>query len=360
MDRTEALRILANDQHVVEGGQEFFVSAFTPAYAYGVARLFHAIYGDGYPIDTFYIPERLIEENACGKVRSVVARTGRGDVVSHVALYRSSPPNPHLYEYGLGLTLPAYRSTLAFFRANQQVLELLDHGDIHGLFSEAVCNHMITQKLTVRSIKGQETALEPGLMPASAYATEQSATGRVACMVYARVDHDVRRLLHVPRAYRDELACILDGLSLDRELLTEAPEIPPGEGAVEVKRFDFAGVARCTVTASGEGLAARLAEIERSLREDDYALIQCFIDLGQPWSGGVVEQLRRAGYCLGGLLPIWFGSDGLLMQKYLVTPDFDGMQIYSERGRTIQALVRRDWERRVAEGTVSPEALPTQ
>ena len=64
MDRAEALRILANDQHVVEGGQEFFVSGFTPADAYGVARLFHAIYGDGYPIDTFYIPERLIEENA--------------------------------------------------------------------------------------------------------------------------------------------------------------------------------------------------------------------------------------------------------------------------------------------------------
>ena len=350
MDRSEALRLLECDPHVVDDGQEFSADYFMPADAPGVARLFYAVYGGGYPVDTFYIPERLIEENARRNVRSVVARTERGDVVSHVALYRSSPPNPHLYEYGLGLTLPAYRSTLAFFRTTQRVMDLLSPNDIHGLFGEAVCNHTITQKLTVRSIKGLETALEPGLMPASAYATEKSAIGRVACMVYSRVDHDVRRPLHVPQAYRDELACILEGLSLDRDLCTAAPEICSGECAVDVKRFDFAGVARCMVTAPGDDLPERLAEIERPLRRGAYALIQFFVDLGQPWSGGVVEQLRRAGYCLGGLLPIWFGNDGLLMQKYLVTPDFDGMQIYSERGRMIQALVRQDWERNPKEG----------
>jgi hypothetical protein len=94
----------------------------------------------------------------------------------------------------------------------------------------------------------------------------------------------------------------------------------------------------------GEGLAARLAELERELRADDYALIQFFVDLGKPWSGGVVEQLRDAGYSLGGLLPIWFGDDGLLMQKHFVDPDFEGMKIFSDRGRALLELVRRDWE----------------
>ena len=137
MDRNEALQILRSDQHVVAEGQAFVVDRFVPDDAKGIVRLFYAVYGDGYPIDTFYIPERLIEENACGNIRSVVARTERGDVVSHVALYRSSPPNPQLYEYGLGLTLPSYRSTLAFARITQRLTSILGEGDIKGAVGDA-------------------------------------------------------------------------------------------------------------------------------------------------------------------------------------------------------------------------------
>lgn len=91
MERSEALRILALDRRTVPEGEEYAAGYFGPADGPGVARLFYAVYGDGYPIDTYYIPERLAEENCRGTIRSVVARTVSGDVISHVALYRSSP-----------------------------------------------------------------------------------------------------------------------------------------------------------------------------------------------------------------------------------------------------------------------------
>jgi hypothetical protein len=345
-ERSEALRLLARDTRTVPEGEDYAAGYFEPADGPGVARLFYAVYGDGYPIDTYYIPERLAEENRRGSIRSVVVRTTSGDVVSHVALYRSSPPNPNLFEYGVGLTLPGYRSTMAFHRATQLLMNLLGHDGIDGFFGEAVCNHVTTQKLS-KYAQALETAVEPALMPAKAYETEQSAEGRVGCLVYFRVDCDRHRTLHLPAPYQDELLCILDELNLARELVVSDNTIPGGGGEIEVKRFDFAGVARCMVTAPGEGLAARLTELERELRANNYALIQFFVDLGKPWSGGVVEQLRDHGYCFGGLLPIWFGDDGLLMQKHLVDPDFDGMKIYSQRGRSLLELVRRDWERRV-------------
>jgi len=345
MERTEALRHLALDRRTVPEGEEYTAGYFEPTDGPGVARLFYAVYGDGYPIDTYYIPERLAEENRRGTIRSVVARTASGDVVSHVAFYRSSPPNPNLFEYGVGLTLPSYRPSMAFFRVTQLLMKLVGHDGIDGFYGEAVCNHIITQKLS-KHAQALETALEPALMPARAYETEQSAAGRVGCMVYFRVDVDRRRQLYLPAPYRDELEFILDGLNLDRELI-EAGNILPGSGGeIDVKRFDFAGVARCTVTTPGAGVSARLAELERELRTDDYALAQFFVDLGKPWSGGAVEQLRNAGYSLGGLLPVWFGDDGLLMQKHFVDPDFDGMKIYSDRGRALLELVRRDWEQR--------------
>jgi hypothetical protein len=344
MERSEALKILALEQHAVPEGEEYLAGYFEPSDGPGVARLFYAVYGDGYPIDTYYIPERLAEENRLGNIRSVVARTSSGDVVSHVALYRSSPPNPNLYEYGVGLTLPDYRQTMAFFRVTQLMTSLLGTEGIDGFFGEAVCNHIMTQKLS-RHSQALETALEPALMPARAYETEQSADGRVGCLLYSRVYRDCHRAIFLPAPYQEELNFIMDGLNLNRERIISDNRFSGNGGEIEVKRFDFAGVARCTVTTPGAALSSKVTELEQQLRGDNYALIQFFVDLGKPWSGGVVEQLRRQGFSLGGLLPIWFGGDGLLMQKHLVDPDFDGMKIYSDRGRSLLGLVRRDWER---------------
>jgi hypothetical protein len=346
MGRNEALAMLAADDRPIPDDQEFVADRFQPRDAYGVARLFYAVYGDGYPIDTYYIPERLVEENQNGTLRSLVSRTASGDVVSHVAFYRGSAPNPGLYEFGLGLTLPGYRSTTAFCRVSQLAMGLVGSEGIDGIFGEAVCNHVITQKLSLQSGM-RETALEPALMPARAYDRERSAPGRVGCLFYFRGERDRRRKLHIPPPYREELTLLLDGLNLDRELIAPncACALPAGQGEIEVKRFDFAGVARCTVTQPGEALGDRLRGVEEELRGDDYAIIQFFVDLGHPWSGGVVELLRSRGYCFGGLLPTWFGSDGLLLQKHLVDPDLDGMKIHSPRGRQLLELVRQDRER---------------
>jgi len=59
----------------------------------------------------------------------------------------------------------------------------------------------------------------------------------------------------------------------------------------------------------------------------------------------MVKILRTKGFFLGGVLPQWFDDDGLLMQKVLFVPDFESMQLYSERASRIRDLVKSDWER---------------
>ena len=110
-------------------------------------------------------------------------------------------------------------------------------------------------------------------------------------------------------------------------------------------RFDAAGVARCRVGRAGRDLGERVDELLATLEKDGYAPAQFFVDLGAAHCGAVVDTLRRRGFSLGGLLPVWFGSDGLLMQKHWVDPDFDGLKIYSERARRIIDLVRQDYEK---------------
>ena len=343
-EREAAIKQLIEETIQCPEGESFTVDFYKPSDGAGVASLFYAVYGDGYPIDTIYIPERLTAENLAGRIRSVVARTGSGHVVSHIALYRSSPPNPNLYEYGLGLTLPAYRRTLAFAGGNKLLMSLLGSNGIDAIFGEAVCNHIITQKLTARS-GGTECALEPALMPADAYTTEQSARGRVGCIMSFRVDRDRPRPLCVPTAYQDQMGFLREGLALERELVVPARHLPAGTATLDIVRFPSAGVVRCSITASGEDLPEQLQRLEEELRQNNYALLQCFVPLGSAWAGPVVEHLREAGFFLGGYLPVWFGDDGLLMQKLFVEPCFDDMQIHSERGKQIRNLVQADWVR---------------
>lgn len=350
MDRNEALRRLRETPwKSPDGSEECTVGCFEPADAEGIARLFYAVYGEGYPVDTYYIPERLIEENARGAVRSAVARTASGDVVTHVAFYRSSSPNPRLYEYGLGLTLPPYRSSLVFSRACQTVMKRLGTDDIDGIYGESVCNHVITQKLSLQA-KMVETALEPALMPADAYTTEQSAKGRVACVMFFRVARDERRVVFVPPPYRGEIEFMMSGLGLDRELRVAEGALPDVKSAIDVERFAAAGVARCTLTRAGQDLATRVAELERELAQREYALVQFFVDLGQASCGAAVDALRRQGYSLGGLLPTWFGDDGLLLQKHFVAPDFANILLHSARAKALLEIVERDWRRAANHG----------
>ena len=342
--RQEALTHLAADNHPLPETEQFIVRLYQPEDGYGVTRLFYTVYGDGYPIDTFYLPERLSEENRTGRIRSVVARTDSGQVVSHIAFYHSSPPNPDLYEYGLGLTLPAYRSSLAFARCNSLLLSLVEDGQVNSFFGEAVCNHIITQKLA-RQSGTIETALEPALMPAQAYEAEQSADCRVGCVMSFKVCRDRIRPLCIPSCYQEEIAFVMDGLQLERDLIPDNAQLCSKTSQLETVRFDHAGVARCTITTPGNDLIPRLSSLEDELRQTGYALLQCFIPLGDNQGAAAVSMLRQNGFFLGGFLPVWFGEDGLLMQKLFVDPGFETLKLHSERSRTLAALVQNDWQR---------------
>ena len=349
MNRSEALKMLADDRYVAAPGLSFKVDLFdvdNPADAIGVARLFHAVYGDSYPVDTVYIPERLVEENRSGRLRSAVARTAPGDIVAHVALYRSSPPNARLFELGLGVTLPSYRNGKAFWRCMQGAAACAGSEGIDGYYGESVCNHVITQRASAL-IGAIETALEPALMPARAEpgADEGESAARIGCLYSSCIVRDQRRQVFVPAAYADELAFLFDSTGLERTFSVADSALTGLGTALDVARFDAAGVARCTVGMAGSELGERVDELLAGLEKDGYALAQFFVDLGAAHSGAVVDTLRSRGFSLGGLLPLWFGSDGLLMHKYWVDPDFDGLKVHSERAHRIVDLVRRDYER---------------
>lgn len=359
MDKAEVLARIRTDPRTIAPDQNYAVDRFRPEDAWGVVRLFHEIYGADYPIEDAYIPERLIATNAEGRVRTVVARTGSGEILGHTALYRSSPPNPHLYEYGQMLVTRTYRDSLAAGRLNRFVgRQLLGRDGVDAAFGEAVCNHLVTQKMS-RGMSFIPCAMELGLMPEKAYERE-GASGRVSCMVFTRVDVDPPQPLFVPECWQDLVRASLQSFSLARETAVSGPELPPdGTTDLQVQWFDFAGVTRCHVAAVGADFPERLRAVLETAAGRGDALVQFFLGLNSPWSGGASRTLMQAGCFCGGAVPCWFptgaGGDALLVQRFLQPASLAAIRLFTAGIGGFCELVLRDMER-AGEETGAPVA----
>lgn len=353
MTRAEALAALRASAHELVPGQKIQVDAFRPGDAPGVGRLFLQIYGEDYPVDDPYVPELLVEANRTGRIHTVVARAADGSVVGQGAMYQSSPPNRRLYEYGQILVDKAYRNTFAAFRMHKYAEQNMfgKVPGVDGVFGEAVCHHLVTQKMS-RSCDFLECGLELGLMPAAAYAGE-GVTGRVSCLLQVRVDHDQPGDLFVPDCWDGQVRAILPAWPLNRRVKQGASAYTPADDAVTdmaVQQFGFAGVTRCHVAELGANFAERAAQEISESGALGHDLIQFYLPLGSPSCGFAAEALRQAGCFFGGFVPLWFGSagqgpDALLVQRLLKPMALAAIKTQSEAGARVVGMVLEDMER---------------
>ena len=330
----------------IEPGQTYEFDLFRPEDAEGISQLFRTVYGDGYPIRTFIEPKLLIEENAAGRTISSVARTPKGDIVGHVALFHSAPCE-RICESGAGLVHPSYRGGKGIYTG------LGLHGmevtakkyNIELLFGEAVCNHIFAQKGTAKA--GWITqAIEVDLMPAEAYDKEKSASGRVTALLDFKTLKPKPHTVYLPKVCEESMRFIYSGLDDDRDLLLSQDNLPsPIKTEIKTQVFDFAQVARLAVHDAGADFENTFDEQEKTVLEKGMAVIQVWLKLSWPWVGQAVDVLRKRGYFLGGVLPRWFDVDGMLMQKVIGKPNWEGIQLYSDRAKKILEMVKGDWQR---------------
>jgi hypothetical protein len=330
----------------IEPGQPVEIDFLRPADAPGVAALFRAVYGDAYPHRAYYEPQTLVAENAARRIISSVARTPKGEIVGHSAVFRTAP-HPGLYESGAGLVLPPYRNTAGI------LTRLLIHGQelaprqfgVEAIFGDAILNHPFTQKVTVH-LKSIPVGLQVDLMPAATYAKEGGDNGRVAGLMTINLYQPHPHRIHRPAAYREALDDLYSHLDDQRELVDSHHDVPAdAPSQVTNLYFDFAQVARLYVTGVGRDIARRLAREEEAARAQGAVVVQAWLDLSIPWLEPAVDWLRANGYFLGGIMPRWFDQDALMLQKVLHRPHWEGIVMALERGQEILDLVRRDWER---------------
>lgn len=325
--------------------EAFTVGSFRPEDAQGISDLFRSVYGEHYPIRLFYDPQAIVAANRDGSYHSICARTASGQIIGVNHLYRSAP-NPALYESGAGLVLSEYRNS----GANKATLDYLfntfipQNPHIEAVFGEAVCNHPYMQR-AVGTFHFVETAIEVALMPAEAYTQEKSAAGRVATLNASRTYQAKPHRIFLPPVYETQLGKIYDRFDDTRDRVLSVAAMSGGTlTKAELTVFDFAQVARIAVSAIGANFQDRLAALEAQALEKNVLVFQVWLKLTEPCVGAAVDGLRAKGYFFGGPVPRWFDGDGLLMQKLLCAPGFEGIVLFSDFAKELLEFIKADWQ----------------
>ncbi|MDA8134219.1 MAG: hypothetical protein M0T82_06310 [Desulfobacteraceae bacterium] len=329
----------------IEPGQEWTVESFTPEDARGVADLFLGVYGSEYPIQIYVNPDLLIEENQAGRVISSVAKTTKGDIVGHNAIFNLAPCRK-VYESGAGLVHRDYRGGHGIFT------QLVAHGltvgrerpDVDQVFGEPVCNHPFSQKMC-RGLGFVTRAIEVCMMPAAAYAKEAWAAGRVTTTMDFITLKSLPCTVHVPKAYESIFPVFYENMDDERQfVLSGQPLSSQQVTRLDTRIFDFAQVAKVAVKGLGRDFPMVIQAEEDQLLQQGIRVIQVWLSSGDPCVGEAVDSLRSSGYFFGGVLPRWFDSDGILMEKLVDEPVWEDINLCFDRAQTLMALIRKDWE----------------
>jgi hypothetical protein len=328
---------------------EYLVDQFRPSDAAGIAALYRNVYGDKYPVKSVYDPAAIIRQTEAGETYRAVVRNDAGEVVGHFALYRSSPPNPELYECGQMMMRQDSRLSDAAFRLFAFSMEVLPHiHNIRQTWGEAVCNHLMTQQMSLE-YGSTETGIEVGLMPGEAYAKALSEistdTERISALLLFRSTAPRAQTLYIPAVYDAALRFIYSTWNDTTTFLPSMAPLPAGvktQGSIQT--FGVGGVARIQIEKLGEDFETCLSRFVSEASAAGALVIQVIFRLTEPASGAAITILRRRGFFLGGALPRWFGDDGILMQQVLKPPDFGKIFLASKRARELKRIISQDWE----------------
>ncbi|MBF0530387.1 MAG: hypothetical protein HQK55_14175, partial [Deltaproteobacteria bacterium] len=199
------------------------------------------------------------------------------------------------------------------------------------IVGEEVCNHVLSQRLA-KALRLITMAVEVDLMPAEAFVQEKSASGRVSALLDFGSLTSRPHEIFLPDVYEKQLHYIYQGLAEERYFQRAGQAVPAGEKTdIEIQHFDFAQLARLSVHSAGSDFLSVLDREEQNLTAAGVVLIQIWLKLTWPWLGELVEGLRRRRYFLGGLLPRWFDDDGLFMQKRIGQPNWEGINLLTDR-----------------------------
>jgi hypothetical protein len=242
-------------------------------------------------------------------------------------------------EAGSWLVHLAYRNTTLAMRMAQKIyLAPPEYLALDVIFGQSVTDHRITQKMADK-FHCLSCAIEIEAMPPRPEHETSWSGGRISLLDGFRIYHDRPHDIFLPRQYADTLRTMYDSRGLQRRFFEDL-SLDEATTKGSVQCFDSTGLVKITIEQLGRDFPEYLAHWEKEYPSRH--VFQIILPLWRPGCSLAVEAARSAGYFLGGLLPLWFDHDGLLLQRVAEEPDFSRIQLFTEEAQRLLSVIIAD------------------
>lgn len=302
------------------------------------------VYGNTYPIPEFYDPDWIRDTINAGRLHTIVALDGKGDVVGCMSTVLETPGD--LTADGSALMVaPEYREQGIVAQFGNHSLETYQALGLGGLHLYALALHDRVQKQTERA-----GAAVTGCLPAwfsrearvAGYDYPDARIGAVT--LYMPLGNLPARVSHLPGRYADVLRNIYADLGLQRTILEASGQLsPPAETVYHEEHRPANRQLRVVVTRCGEDFEQLLSRFRDHCLRKDYEV--CYIDLplGDPAVGVATQRARAAGLIFGALMVERRGGDSVRLQGYREDSAAPGhMVLGTDRACELQRVVLED------------------
>jgi len=316
-----------------------------PADAVGVARCVYRCYGYTYLDPMMYRPRQIRRAIETGTMRSLVAVTGSGEVVGHIAMTFAHVGDP-VPEGGKLVVDPRYRGRHLSEQLGLARLEWARELDLPGVWAECVTNHPFSQREVV-AMGGSETGFLIGAQPASVHMEDvaNAVEGRHSLLaVHIPVDDPGGSTIHIDAPHADLVGRIRDRLGIDRTLV---PDHVAGTGrsATQMSVSAPIGLAELRVRHIGADLVDHLAARLDELSSFDLAVVHLDLPLTDPSAAWATARVERLGWFFGAWLPCASPTGDVLRLQRLAGRPVDNVHVVCARaeGEEVRDHVLDAW-----------------
>lgn len=309
-----------------------------------VGVVFRSVYGNEFPVKDVYDPDILGREISAGRVTAALAFDHHGQPAGYISMFKNAP-NPRLWEAGNMVVHPTFKysslsTLLTKIYFNPTVIGLADYD---GIFCEAVCHHYATQIGAIKSGL-HDCALELSQLSGESFKDNRALPSqRISCVMSFLEISEPTAPVYVPIEYAEVVRKLAQSLKSRTFLPANAPLPVVGLTVKEDKYYAAAQTWKIAVREIGTDWQTCLDALLNEAASRKVISLQITVNTALPALGAAVHVMRERGFFLGGLLPQWFGSDGLLMQKVLgAEPDYDQIKLYSKTAKDLLAFIRAD------------------
>lgn len=326
--------------------ESFRIVVVDEANAHHVGNVFRSVYGEDFPVKYVYQPEVLWREIGAGRLAAALAFAQGGRAVGYLSSFKSTP-NFRLWEAGNLVVDPEFAKTDVASQLTKYYFSpyMRSMTDSDGLFSEAVCCHYFTQ---VSAIKAGmfDCALEFDQLSGESFKdgkSNRAELARVSCLLNFREFTNPVERQYLPVRYEKMLRGLAAPLR-PRTFVAAGTSLPTeGMTVREDNYFEFAQTWKIAVRKIGADWAAVIDEILAEALRRRVISLQITLNTACPHIDAATGVLQGRGFFFGGLMPRWFGTDGMLMQKLFGDePEFEKIKLYTPTARNLLDFIRAD------------------